>query len=436
MEDGIIEYVFDNVDDFYAELDDLLRQPFKDVESTTTQYLRFLIRFQKDFIQTSTEIAQVTYRFLDSSFFLEHTTTILSHILHKHSLASSDPDELMFAYSILLYAGREDPRWMKYIISEAYRNKQNRLLRKLLNEIKEFVGGYPCMTVALPLVFEMCKVSKLRKADFDALSPGLLDFLLDLVESTRGDAEESFNYDLIRLILVFNEQFVMTSHSSNRVIEVLTRRIDTTNTFSANLIFMLNRSDDSLVQFLILNLLHSILTCPALYEYFYTNDLYVLVDVILREVCDLGEEKGAERVREAYLLVLKPLLINTQLRQAPYKKSEIHKTLCSMITPALHKPVEPTTQKIVKRILEEWWEKICEHPVAPVLGVDVKNAIIESSQGSNAVARSAAPSPIPSFNSLSISDPPSPKSEAEAPSKEDVALPSADLNRGVVCAGA
>ncbi|KAG0166370.1 hypothetical protein DFQ28_008288 [Apophysomyces sp. BC1034] len=453
MDDDIIEYVFDTIDNFYAELDDLLRLPSENVEKTTTQYLRFLIRFQKEFVQTPTEIAQVTYRFLDSAFFLEHSTTILSHILHVHSLSSTEPDELVLAYSLLLYAGREDPRWMKYVISDARQNKQNRLLRKLLGEIKEFLGGYPCMSVALALVFEMCKVAKLRHADFDILSPALLDFLLNLVESTRGDAEESFNYDVIRLILVFNEQFMMTQHSSNLVLEVLTQRIDTTNTFSANLIFMLNRSgtqlsyfknvishlrgsDDVVVQLLILKLLYGVFTHPALYEYFYTNDLYVLIDIILREVCDLGEEREAEALRDAYLRVLKPLLINTQLHRTPYKQSEIHRTLCSVITPAMHKPVEPSTRRLVQRILEEWWEKVCDQPVAPILGVDVKNAVIESSQGSNAVARSAVPSPIPSFASLSISEPSPSGTDAKSPANEDVSLPSADLNRGVVCAGA
>lgn len=34
-----------------------------------------------------------------------------------------------------------------------------------------------------------------------------------------------------------------------------------------------------------------------LYEYFYTNDLYVLVDITLRELCGLGDTKEAQTVR-------------------------------------------------------------------------------------------------------------------------------------------
>lgn len=47
---------------------------------------------------------------------------------------------------------------------------------------------------------------------------------------------------------------------------------------------------------LILKLLYGIFTTLTLYEYFYTNDLYVLVDIILRELCDLGDTKEAQTV--------------------------------------------------------------------------------------------------------------------------------------------
>lgn len=54
--------------------------------------------------------------------------------------------------------------------------------------------------------------------------------------------------------------------------------------------------DDTCVQMLILKLLYGIFTTPTLYEYFYTNDLYVLVDITLRELCDLGDTKESQTV--------------------------------------------------------------------------------------------------------------------------------------------
>lgn len=61
-------------------------------------------------------------------------------------------------------------------------------------------------------------------------------------------------------------------------------------------IHVLSLLDDACVKLLILKLLYGIFTRPSLYEFFYTNDLYVLVDIMLREVCDLGEEREAEAV--------------------------------------------------------------------------------------------------------------------------------------------
>lgn len=164
-----------------------------------------------------------------------------------------------------------------------------------------------------------------------SIFPSFINLLFDTVESTVSDEDETFNYDIIRLVLVLNEQFMMApvidkqSQQPNVVLNVLKDRIGTTNTFSANLIFMLNRSgnecirrqvgirthtlaiDDACTKLLILKLLYGIFTHPKLYEYFYTNDLYVLVDIILREMCNLGEE---EREAVAVSLCKRNLLGN------------------------------------------------------------------------------------------------------------------------------
>lgn len=48
--------------------------------------------------------------------------------------------------------------------------------------------------------------------------------------------------------------------------------------------------EDLCVQLLILKLLYVLFTTKGTSEYFYTNDLCVLVDVFIRELADLGEE--------------------------------------------------------------------------------------------------------------------------------------------------
>ncbi|CDH52072.1 related to orc3p [Lichtheimia corymbifera JMRC:FSU:9682] len=386
MDYDSIDYFFDDASSFHAELDDILRLPCvnkQDAERITTQYLRLWSRFQDEFCQSQTELAHCAYQMIDSHLFLEHSTTILSHITQAHALSASDPHDLRIAYSLLIYAGKEDPRWMKFVVSDARRNKQNRLFRKIINE--------PIIASSVGLAFEMCKVSKLRQSDLGVVSCSFLNSLLDMVESMLQDADESFNYDIIQFILVLNEQYMMAGTQTNRVLDMLEERMGTATTFSANLIFMLNRSDDACVKLLILKLLYGIFTRPSLYEFFYTNDLYVLVDIMLREVCDLGEEREAEALRDAYLRVLRPLLINTQLRRTPYKETEIRSTLCAMIAPCNYRIVNPSTNRLVERILEEWT------PSSSTL-LDVNPALINRTPSPYPMLRSPA-----SFSSSSSS---------------------------------
>ncbi|KAI7894506.1 uncharacterized protein EV154DRAFT_498022 [Mucor mucedo] len=363
MDDDTIEYFFDSIDSFYAELDEVLHRSYsseEDVKRITTQYVRFLTRYQQEFLKSAVEFAQVAYKLIDSKLCLDYSTVVLGHLLNGHALVSQDMSELLVAYSLLLYAGKDEPRWMNYILLEAIQKRKNRLFCKIMTEIRlGFYTSYKMLSVSFALCYEMCKLAKVEETDLEVLDTDMINHFLNLVEETRGDSDESFNYDVIRLIMVLNEQYMMSGLGLNLVLDVLSKRMGISDTFSANLIFMLNRSNDTCVQMLILKLLYGIFTTPTLYEYFYTNDLYVLVDITLRELCDLGDTKEAQTLRDAYLRVLEPLLENTQLRLRPYKKEETHKTLLSLLNPGMQRKVNSTTKRIVKRIIENWWEKLC-----------------------------------------------------------------------------
>ena len=54
--------------------------------------------------------------------------------------------------------------------------------------------------------------------------------------------------------------------------------------------FLEHTAEDLCMQLLILKLLYVLFTTKGMSEYFYTNDLCVLVDVFIRELADLGNE--------------------------------------------------------------------------------------------------------------------------------------------------
>jgi hypothetical protein len=58
---------------------------------------------------------------------------------------------------------------------------------------------------------------------------------------------------------------------------------------------VVERTDDSSEQLLVLKMLFLLFTTQGTSEYFYTNDLCVLVDVFLRELVDLDEESESVR---------------------------------------------------------------------------------------------------------------------------------------------
>jgi hypothetical protein len=168
--------------------------------------------------------------------------------------------------------------------------------------------------------------------------------------------------------LVLNEQYMVASTTAavdpslssvpltNRVIKVLSVHGPHFRTFGENLILLLNRETETSLQLLILKLLYLLFTTKATYEYFYTNDLRVLLDVIIRNLLDLPNEVMA--LRHTYLRVLSPLLAHTQLSQPPhYKREEILKVLriLSGVGNAHFAPVDETTVRLVDRVAKVEW---------------------------------------------------------------------------------
>ncbi len=188
--------------------------------------------------------------------------------------------------------------------------------------------------------------------------------------------------------LVLNEQYMVSAHDpgpgdsssillTNKVIKILSSQGPSFKTFGENLILLLNREStfvpllalhlcvgsilidspgETSLQLLILKLLYLLFTTRSTYEYFYTNDLCVLVDVMVRNLLDLPEESAA--LRHTYLRVLYPLLAHTQLRDPPHYKRDELLRLFTMMTdvPSAHfAPVDETTARLVERCLRVQW---------------------------------------------------------------------------------
>lgn len=143
---------------------------------------------------------------------------------------------------------------------------------------------------------------------------------------------------------------------TNRVVKILSLNGPLFRTFGENIILLLNRATETALQLLILKLLYLLFTTHATYEYFYTNDLRVLLDVIIRNLLDLPNESAS--LRHTYLRVLYPLLAHTQLNQPPhYKRDEILRVLAILSGSGnIHfAPADETTVRLVGRVSTVEW---------------------------------------------------------------------------------
>lgn len=143
---------------------------------------------------------------------------------------------------------------------------------------------------------------------------------------------------------------------TNRIVKCISLHGSSFMTFGENIILLLNRETETSLQLLILKLLYLLFTTKATYEYFYTNDLRVLLDVIIRNVMDLPDERMS--LRHTYLRVMYPLLAHTQLSQPPhYKEHEILRLI--KILRGSHNahfaPADATTLRLVERVAAIPW---------------------------------------------------------------------------------
>ncbi len=146
---------------------------------------------------------------------------------------------------------------------------------------------------------------------------------------------------------------------TNRIVKCLSLHGPSFRTFGENIILLLNRETETSLQLLILKLLYLLFTTKATYEYFYTNDLRVLLDVIIRNLMDLPDERIS--LRHTYLRVLYPLLAHTQLCHPPhYKQDEILKVL-KILRGSLNAhfaPADDTTVRLVDRVAKVKWLEV------------------------------------------------------------------------------
>ncbi|MCJ1307780.1 hypothetical protein MMC25_001428 [Agyrium rufum] len=249
-----------------------------------------------------------------------------------HAYQEDSAETLLLVTSFLLLDGRNNEGTLEMMNEEG---SFPRLL-ELVQSMKE--GDPVTHRMLLELLYEMSRIQRIKVEDLVHVEVDFVTYLLQIIEGLSDDAHDPYHYPVIRVLLVLNEQYMVSAHQptptsrttdtiQNLVIQILSSHGPGFRTFGENIILLLNRESETSLQLLILKLLYLLFTTPLTYEYFYTNDLRVLVDVMIRNLLDLPQ--SATSLRHTYLRVLYPLLANTQLRypETHYKRDELRKVL-------------------------------------------------------------------------------------------------------------
>ncbi|RMY05834.1 hypothetical protein D0866_15139, partial [Hortaea werneckii] len=355
-----VDTVVTGPSDTYELIDDALRS-----------YLEFTAEHKKDFLLSEYDVARCCYKLLDAPLFQVNQEYVRRQFLYC-LLQEDEADTLHLVAAVLLYDGRTNDTAFEMMQSEG---AFPRLVELVRDRRDDDIGLYRLL---LELLFEMSRVQKLGREDLVTVDDNFILYLLQLIEQLSDDADDPYHYPVIRVLLALNEQYMCLASVpvspggsggpvTNRLLKILSTFGPSYRTFGENLILLLNREAALAPQLLILKLLYLLFTTPSTYEYFYTNDLHVLVDVIIRNLLDLDpgvsrvddDRDGHRALRHTYLRVLCPLLKNTQLAREGnnYKREEVRRLLFLLVnrSTAHFAPVDETVIRLVIRCKQIAW---------------------------------------------------------------------------------
>ncbi|KAI1385255.1 uncharacterized protein F4822DRAFT_338875 [Hypoxylon trugodes] len=366
MADSDSSYSIENEEQLWNEINKVVAiecpaEAHETIDDALRSWLYLASRCRDEFSQSEDDVANCSQRLLDGNLFQTDPEYVRMQIIYS-LLQEDEPGPLYVIANFLILDGRAEEATFKRMIEEGCFHR----LLELINERKDDDPGLH--RLLLELMYEMSRIEQLRIEDLLHVDDAFVIYLFQLIEGFSDDAHDPYHYPIIRVLLVLNEQYMVASTSAinepaslgapltNKVVKCLSIYGPQYRTFGENIILLLNRETETSLQLLILKLLYLLFTTKATYEYFYTNDLRVLLDVIIRNLLDLPNELMA--LRHTYLRVLYPLLAHTQLNQPPhYKKDEVQKLLriLSGSGNTHFAPVDETTVRLVDRVAKVKW---------------------------------------------------------------------------------
>ncbi|KAF2085424.1 hypothetical protein K490DRAFT_46903 [Saccharata proteae CBS 121410] len=370
-------YSLDDAEQFWDELDDIIAAPCQTnelIDNALRSYLSFATNFKEEYLQTEDDVELCARKLFQSTLFTAHKDYVRRQFI-AGLLQEDELPTLHLITAFLLCDGTTFEDSLKILQAEgAFPRLVELIQRYTEEEHRDF------HRMLLQLTYEMSRIQRLTSEDLSAVDDTFVLSLFQTVEELFNDPNDPYCYHVIRILLVLNEQYFVVNMSSpatpltNRVIKALCTHGHVYKTFGENMILLLNREVEISLTLLILKLLYLVFLNDKTCEYFYTNDLHVLIDIIIRNLLDLpSDSPSATAVRHTYLRVLHPLLANSQVNRPPhYKPVELLRLLDSLSETNQNSswrhfdPTDETTVRLARRCADVSWLKRRASTSSPV----------------------------------------------------------------------
>ncbi|KAL4934030.1 uncharacterized protein BDV17DRAFT_251193 [Aspergillus undulatus] len=373
-----LEVSMDNEQQFWNNIQEIVSVPCSTedlIDNALRAYLSLSARYKEEYLPSEFEVTRCSFLLSSSAVFITHTDYVRRQMIYA-LLQEDDPVTLHIIASFLLFDGRQSEVPFQMLNEEGAFPRLLELLQAQAPHMEDDIAA-GLHRLLMDLLYELSRIQKIRVEDLILVDDEFVRGLFNIIEHLSYDANDPYHYPVIRVLLVLNEQFMISANNpdeqlpsiplTNKVIKVLSVYGNSYKTFGENIILLINREAETSLQLLTLKLLYLIFTTPSTYEYFFTNDLHVLVDILIRNLLDLPEEASA--LRHTYLRVLYPLLAHTQLRLPPYyKRDELKRTLSLLVRGQLtgdtaadcerithFDEVDETTRRLVLRCAAVEW---------------------------------------------------------------------------------
>ncbi|KAL3430844.1 hypothetical protein BDV09DRAFT_177608 [Aspergillus tetrazonus] len=353
-----LEVSVDNEQQFWTSIQEIVSAPCSTedlIDDALRAYLSLTTKYKEQYLHSEFEVTTCSLTLLSSAIFVAHKDYVRRQMIYA-LLQEDEPVTLHMIASFLLFDGRHHEIPL-YMMNEEGAFPRLLELLQVQSLRMDDESAANLHRLLMDLLYELSRIQKIKIEDLILVDDDFVRGLFDIIEHVSYDANDPYHYPVIRVLLVLNEQFMISAHNpdgeqspstplTNKVIKVLSMHGNSYKTFGENIILLINREAETSLQLLTLKLLYLIFTTPSTYEYFFTNDLHVLVDILIRNLLDLPEEASA--LRHTYLRVLYPLIAHTQLRLPPhYKRDELKRMLSLLVRGQLTGDTAADCEKIM-----------------------------------------------------------------------------------------